>query len=59
MPLRPVVSADQVSGALNPTGVTAPKPVMATLREAFEAGMVPKGDPLFADRQVFDFGPPV
>ncbi len=59
MPLRPAVREDQVSRALRPTGVMAPKPVMATLREAFEAGMVPKGHPVFAKRQVFDFGPPV
>jgi hypothetical protein len=42
MPLVPAISAAQVAGAVSPTGVTAPRPVIATLRMGVETGMRPK-----------------
>jgi hypothetical protein len=44
MPLRPATSAAQVSAAVVPQGVTAPKPVITTRRGATrEETILPRG----------------
>ena len=51
------MSADQVNRAVFPTGVTAPRPVMATLRADEFACIGPEAHKVRADWQVFDFVP--
>src|ERR1019366_85756 len=42
IPLRPAENESHVAGAVSPTGVTAPNPVIATRRSGWATGMTPK-----------------